>query len=215
MLNPIRVVVADGHPVCIKGVQVEIAAVDHARVVACATNSTQLFNILQCQACDVLISDYVMSGADFGDGLGMLSLIQQRYPALKLIVLTSIDSPLVLQALDNQGVRGIVSKGDMSEHLRNALQAVWRGERYRSPRINSVLKPEGATPATDRAGTLTRSEVEVVRLFLSGLSVGEIAAKFGRSKQTVSAQKRAAMRKLDVQTDIELVRYGMRNGLTA
>ena len=50
--------------------------------------------------------------------------------------------------------------------------------------------------------------MEVVRLFLSGFSMGEIAEKFSRSKQTVSAQKCAAMRKLDVHNDMDLVRYG-------
>lgn len=215
MLNPIRVIVADGHPICIKGVQIEIAAAGNATVVASAPNSTQLFTALSQQDGDVLISDYVMSGADFGDGLGMLSLIQQRYPALKLIVLTSIDSPLVLQALVRQGVRAIVSKSDMSEHLQHALRAVWRADQYFSPRIDGALQAQAAFAGGERVGKLTRCEVEVVRLFLSGLSVGEIAQKFGRSKQTVSAQKRAAMRKLDVRTDIDLVRYGMRSGLTA
>ncbi len=215
MRNQIRVIVADGHPVCIKGIQIELAASADVVVVASAQNSTQLFSALAQQACDVLVSDYVMSGSDFGDGLGMLSLIQQRHPAIKLIVLTSIDSPLVLQALVKQGVRAIVSKSDMSEHLQHALRAVWRAEQYYSPRIDGALQAQAAFAGGERVGKLTRCEVEVVRLFLSGLSVGEIAQKFGRSKQTVSAQKRAAMRKLDVRTDIDLVRYGMRSGLTA
>ncbi|WP_313623411.1 response regulator transcription factor [Achromobacter sp.] len=213
MSNPIRVVVADSHPVCIKGVQVEIAAMSHAKVVACVKNSTHLFSVLQREPCDVLVSDYVMAGENFGDGLGMLSLIQQRHPALKLVVLTSIDSPLVLKAVDRQGVQGIVSKADMSEHLRHAIQAICRGESYRSPRISGALQAGPDTVGADRAGRLTPCEVEVVRLFLAGLSVGEIAEKFSRSKQTVSAQKRAAMRKLGIHTDSELVRYGVRNGL--
>lgn len=215
MWSQIRVIVADGHPICIRGIQIELAAAGNASVVASAQNSTELFAALAQQACDVLVSDYVMSGTDFGDGLGMLSLIQRRYPATKLIVLTSFDSPLVLQALVRQGVRAIVSKSDMSEHLQHALGAVWRGQHYLSPRIEGALQAQAVVPGGDLVGKLTRCEVEVVRLFLSGMSVGEIAQKFGRSKQTVSAQKRAAMRKLDVQTDIDLVRYGVRSGLTA
>ncbi|SEJ76846.1 MULTISPECIES: response regulator transcription factor [unclassified Achromobacter] len=214
MSNPIRVIVADGHPVCVRGVQVEVAEMSHARVVASAQNSTQLFSVLLSQPCDVLVSDYVMSGESFGDGLGMLTLIQQRHPALKLIVLTSIDSPLVLQAVERLGVQGIVSKSDMTEHLRHAIQATWRGDRYRSPRIRGALEAGTGGAGAERASKLTPCEVEVVRLFLAGLTVGEIAEKFSRSKQTVSAQKRAAMRKLDVHSDSELVRYGVRNGLT-
>lgn len=215
MRNLIRIVVADGHPVCVKGVKIEISAVEVARVVACAFDSTQLFDVLGLHECDVVICDYVMSGGDFGDGLSMLALVQQRHPAIKLIVLTSMDSPIVLRALERQGVRGIVSKCDLPEHLRHALYAVWRGDSYFSPRISGMLSVDAGEAEAQRVNTLTRCEVEVVRLFLAGLSVGEIAAKFGRSKQTVSAQKRAAMRKLDVKTDIELVRYGIRHGLAA
>lgn len=215
MRNLIRIVVADGHPVCVKGVKIELSAVDAAQVVGCAYDSTGLFDVLREHECDVLICDYVMSGRHFGDGLSMLALIQQRHPAIRLIVLTSIDSPIVLQTLGRQGVRGIVSKFDRSEHLRHALDTVWRGDSYFSPRIIGALSALSDGDAVERVRTLTRCEVEVVRLFLSGMSVGEIAAKFGRSKQTVSAQKRSAMKKLDVTSDIELVRYGISHGLAA
>lgn len=215
MRKVIRVVLADGHPICVKGVQIEISVADIAQVVACAFNSTELFDILDTHECDVLVSDYVMSGADFGDGLSMFARIQQRYPGLKLVVLTSIDNRIVLQALEELGVRAIVSKGDLPEHLRRALHAARCGEPYRSPRIQAALEAEVSASCADGVHPLTRCEVEVVRLFLSGFSLGEIAEKFCRSKQTVSAQKRAAMRKLDVHNDIDLVRYGVRSGLAA
>lgn len=222
----IRVVLADGHPICVKGVQIEISVKDIAEVVACAYNSTELFDILDTHECDVLVSDYVMSGEDFGDGLNMFARIQQRYPGLKLVVLTSINHRDVLQALEASGVRAIVSKGDLPEHLRRAMYAACCDEPYRSPRIEAAIQApaaqaglqaglQGDGACVGSADLLTRCEVEVVRLFLSGFSLGEIAEKFSRSKQTVSAQKRAAMRKLDVHNDIDLVRYGVRSGLAA
>lgn len=211
----IRVVVADGHPICVKGVQIEISQVDRTRVVACAFNSTELFDVLDTQDCDVLVSDYVMSGADFGDGLSMFAQIQARYPYLKLVVMTSIDNRVVLEALENLGVRAIVSKGDMPEHLRRALYAAWCDEPYRSPRIQAALESDPVGTSLEHEAPLTQCEVEVLRLFLSGLSLAEIAEKFSRSKQAVSAKKRAAMRKLHVHNDIDLVRYGIRSGLAA
>lgn len=211
----VRVVLADGHPICVKGVQIEISSADIARVVACAYNSTELFGILDTHECDVLVSDYVMSGSAFGDGLNMFARIQQRYPELKLVVLTSMNHRDVLQALEASGVRAIVSKGDLPEHLRRALYAACCGEPYRSPLIQAALTDGSPASCSQGADLLTRCEVEVVRLFLSGFSLGEIAEKFSRSKQTVSAQKRAAMRKLHVQNDIDLVRYGVQSGLAA
>ncbi|EFF74334.1 response regulator transcription factor [Achromobacter piechaudii] len=215
MRDAIRVVLADGHPVCVKGVQIEISLTNTATVVGCAFNSTELFDVLDHHDCDVLVSDYVMQGADFGDGLSMFARIRRRYPGLNLVVLTSILNCNVLIALQHLGVRAIVSKADRSEHLRWALRAVHAGQSYRSPRIQAAFDRGAHEPCGENHGALTCCELEVLRLFLAGLSLSEIAEKSSRSKQTVGAQKRAAMRKLDVHNDIDLVRYGVRSGLAA
>lgn len=215
MQDVIRVVLADGHPICVKGVQVEIATADAAKVVACAFNSTELFDVLKQHECDVLVSDYVMQGADFGDGLSLFARIRRRYPRVQLVVLTSIIHCNVLLALERLGVKAIVSKADQPEQLHLALRAAHNGQSYRSPKIQSALEREVREPRVDRLASLTWCEMEVLRHFLAGLSLSEIAMKFSRSKQTVGAHKRAAMRKLDVDNDIDLVRYGIRSGLAA
>jgi two-component system, NarL family, captular synthesis response regulator RcsB len=208
----IRVVLADAFPICLRGAQIELSRIEGACVVACAFSSSQLFDVLGEHECEVLVSEYDMSGADFGDGLGMFKRIRHQYPGLKLLVLTAICNPVVLFALEDLGVHAIVSKRDLPEHLRHGLHAAFRSEAYLSPEIQAARQIEAQACRID---SLTRAEVEVVRLFLSGLSLGEIAAVVRLSKQTVSAQKRAAMRKLDVQSDAGLVRYGVTSGLAA
>ncbi|WMD18639.1 response regulator transcription factor [Achromobacter seleniivolatilans] len=215
MVGFIRVVLADAHPVCVKGVQVELSMDGVARVVGSAFDSTQLFDVLEHHECDVLVSDYALPGTDFGDGLSMFEHIQQRYPALGLVVLTSIDNPMALRALELRGVRAIVSKRDLPEHLRQALRAASRGGAYRSPRIREALGGGAGSACATPPVALTGREVEVVRLFASGYSLGEIAEKFRRSKKAISAQKRAAMRKLNVRNDMDLLSYGLQNGLAA
>lgn len=210
-----RVVMADAYPICLKGAQIELCRVEGASVVACAFSSSQLFDVLALHECDVLVTEYVMGPTDIGDGLGMFKRIRQRYPSLKMVVLTAIGNPVVHAALEDLGVRAIVSKRDLPEHLRRAVQAAARSEAYLSPGILAARRAGRTRQKPAGYDTLTRAEVEVVRLLLSGLSLGEIAGVFRRSKQTVSAQKRAAMRKLDVHSDAGLVRYGVRSGLAA
>jgi two-component system capsular synthesis response regulator RcsB len=62
---------------------------------------------------------------------------------------------------------------------------------------------------------LTKRELEVVRFFVSGMSVTEIAMLLHRSKKTISTQKSAAMIKLGVERDADLVRYGIESGLVS
>jgi len=60
---------------------------------------------------------------------------------------------------------------------------------------------------------LSRREAEVIRLYVSGRSVNEIASEFNRSKQTISSQKTSAMRKLGIKRDVELIRFAREMGL--
>ncbi|MCS3509268.1 two-component system capsular synthesis response regulator RcsB [Achromobacter sp. JUb104] len=193
----------------------ELSLAGGATVVGCAFNSTELFDVLDNHNCDVLVSDYVIQGEDFGDGLGLFTRLRGRYPRVNVVVLTSIVNCNVLDALENLGVSAIVSKADSSEHLRRAVQAVGGGKLYLSPQIQHAFDRRVREPCSERLGSLSMYEMEVLRLFLSGLSLSEIAAKFNVSKKTIGGQKRAAMRKLNVINDIDLVRYGVGSGLAA
>jgi two-component system, NarL family, captular synthesis response regulator RcsB len=72
-------------------------------------------------------------------------------------------------------------------------------------RINAGGKTEDVT--------LSRRELEVVRLFVSGLTIKEISTQLNRSIKTISTQKNMAMRKLGLERDSELFQYAQSNGL--
>ncbi|MNY30650.1 Transcriptional regulatory protein RcsB [compost metagenome] len=99
-----------------------------------------------------------------------------------------------------------------------AIHAAHRGDRYVSPRVESLLE---AWPVTEGNGAETRlsglsqRELEVVRLFVSGMTVSEIAGILRRTKQTISTQKLNAMRKLGIERDGDLYRYANEVGLVA
>ncbi|VTR32784.1 Capsular synthesis regulator component B [Serratia fonticola] len=62
---------------------------------------------------------------------------------------------------------------------------------------------------------LTRREAEVIRLYVSGMSVNDIASQLKRTKQTISSQKTSAMRKLQISRDADLFRFAFETGLTS
>ena len=214
----IRVIFADDHPVLTLANRHVVAAVPTIACVGDARNSTELVDLLQRTPCDVLVTDYAMPGGEYGDGRTLISFLTRRYPALKLVVMTMMDNPMVLRSLFSQRIHCVVSKSDDPGHLVPAIHAAFRGERFVSPRVESLLE---AWPVTEGSGgdarlrALSQRELEVVRLFVSGMTVSEIAAVLRRTKQTISTQKLNAMRKLGIERDGDLFRYANEVGLVA
>ncbi|PFH19499.1 MULTISPECIES: response regulator [Burkholderia] len=200
----VRVMVADDHPSSALGMSQALAGSSTIRLLGTVSNSTDLVAMLDEQQSDVLVVDYVMPGGKYGDGLALLSFLQRRYPALHLVTITMIDNPSVLHAIQRQGVGCILSKSDAISHLVGAVHAAYVGANYLSPFVKQLLEGAEALPGTR---VLTAREIEVVRLYGAGLTVGEIAVQLHRSKQTISSQKSSAMKKLGIVRDADLIRY--------
>ena len=215
LMNPvlIRVAVADDHPAILFGVKYEFATSRSILASGLARDSTDLIDLLDRTPIDVVVCDYAMPNGRYGDGMALLALIQKRYPHVRTVVLTMIENPAILQALMRE-VHCIVSKSDLMIHLSLAVHAAFANSRYASPTVEKVLRTIEPPSCGTRGPTpLTRRELEVVRLFVSWLTVNEIAVQLHRSKKTISTQKNAAMRKLNIERDVDLVRYGIETGI--
>jgi two-component system capsular synthesis response regulator RcsB len=176
--------------------------------------STELIALLDREPCDVLVSDYAMPEGEYGDGLALFSLIQRRYPAIKIVVLTMLDSQAVLRGLVAQGISCIVSKTDAVDHLAPAVHTAHMGGKYYSPRIDEIIQSiDWNRQGRGSTDILSQRESEVVRLFGSGLTVNEIAERLSRSKKTISSQKSKAMEKLGITRDVDLLRYAIESGM--
>ncbi|MGF6665561.1 two-component system capsular synthesis response regulator RcsB [Paraburkholderia atlantica] len=212
----IRVILADDHPVILEGVRYELERSSTISVVGTAKNSTELMAALTNSPCDVVVSDYVMPGGRYGDGLALFAAIRQHSPHVRVVVLSMMENPAVVRLLMQGGHCCIFSKADPISNLTIAVHAAYANGRYLSPRmaaISDTIKP-GARGNTAGAA-LTRCELEVVRLFVSGMTVTEIGELLRRSKKTISTQKSTAMLKLSIERDADLVRYGIESGLVS
>lgn len=206
-----RVLVADDHPAICLGVRHALSqgtAID----VACASRGVGgMQQALDTRAYDVLVCEYAMLGGLHEDAIPCQETIRRRYPGLRVVILTCLENAGVVHALLARGVQCIVSKLDELSHLMPAVLRARSDNRYLSPRIEALA--HSIVRGRNGPAALTARELEVVRLFLSGLTVNEIATRLGRSKKTISTQKGTAMLKLGLQSDIELFRYGLETRL--
>lgn len=214
--RPLRVIVADDHPIFLIGLRVVLEQDNLASVVAEACNPDELLQALERHACDVLVTDFMMPVERQNDGLRLLQRIRRDFPALPVIVVTTLSNAGLFQSMLDLDVRGLLSKASLAGELPAAIKEVRRGELFVADSVRSVLSearqhgPDGLLPA-DR---LSPRELEVLRLLSAGHTVGQIAAQLNRSKQTVSAQKVAAMRKLGLANDAALFIYLQESGMS-
>lgn len=199
----VRVIVADDHPVSGYGIAQGLGSMPTIEVVAVVSDTAALIDRLDTTSCDVLVLDYVMPAGQYGDGQTLVSFLTRRYPQLRIVTVTMLNSPAVFRALQQLGVHCIASKSDAISHMVAAVHAAYSNGTYLSPTIASLL----AQADTGVSTALSKRESEIVRLFREGYKVTEIADRLNRSKKTISAQKLAAMRKLGITRDADLIKY--------
>jgi two-component system capsular synthesis response regulator RcsB len=215
--HPVRIAIADDHPLLLSGLAYELEQHHRIRVVGAAENSTDLVALLNKHPVDVIISDYTMPGGCYGDGITLFGFLKRRFPAVRLIALTMMSNPAIIRSLMAQDIHCILSKADSLTYVIGAVHAALTNKRYYSPSIETIVKLHGLDSHawTSSANNLTTRELEVIRLFVSGLTVSEIAERLHRSKQTISTQKMSAMRRLGIRRDADLIMYGVSANLTS
>lgn len=216
MTIPLRVFIADDHPFTLAGVRAEIERAGEPFVVAGeASNGTALLELLaEARAGDLLVTDFAMRGPRLRecDGLPLLLMLRRQFPGLPIIVLTEVDNPAMLRAMVDAGVRGLVDKTSARDELLSAIHKVAAGRIHFCRAMRHALDQAGVDKNQAR---ISPHEAEVVRLFVGGLTVSEIAVRLSRSVKTISRQKNDAMHKLGLDNNSQLYAYARDHGLTS
>lgn len=184
---------------------------EHDLLVVGSFGSAQpLMSALTTTPTDVLVVDYSLGPSDI-DGPNLIRALRVRYPATKVLVVSSHHQSTIISLALQAGAQGFVGKWQSSEEFIAAIRAVARGRVYIDPLMTAEIadsKADGDTFGDARALTdqakLSPREREVLRCCLDGMKVSDIAAKFSRSVNTISTQKQAALRKLGIKSDHEL-----------
>lgn len=209
-----RILIADDHPIVLAGIREVLAGELDLDVVAEAADPATLVELMTLTQPQAVITDYSMPGDEqFGDGIKLISYLHRSFPDTRLLVLTMVSNPTLVAAMYAAGASGVVLKSHGLGSLVQALRTVLVDRIYRPPGL-PVASAEPANADAVRA-RLSPRELEVIRLFTGGMSVGDIARQLQRSSKTVSTQKISAMRKLGVDSDQTLIEYCLQASLFA
>jgi DNA-binding NarL/FixJ family response regulator len=147
-------------------------------------------------------------------GIDLLAEIKHRHAKLPVLILSLHgEEQFAVRAL-RAGAAGYLTKAAAPDQLVTAFEKIVRGGRYVSEtlaeRLAATAGGDGTAAPHDR---LSNREFEVMRGIASGESVGEIAARMHLSVKTVSTYRTRLLEKMGMETNSELTRYALQNGL--
>jgi DNA-binding NarL/FixJ family response regulator len=204
MSKRIRILIVDDHPAIRVGLAAMLSAQPQCSIVAEAGDVPGALAACEEHQPDVVLMDLRIPG---GGGVEATLAIRQRWPAVRVLVVTTFDRDEDIHRAIQAGASGYVLKGLTSAELVAAVKSVHAG--------GKVLPPEVATLLAERQSrkNLSPRELDIVRLIIRGRSNKEIAADLGIGDESVKTHLRALFTKLGVadrtQAAIEAIRHGI------
>ena len=204
-MRRLKVLIADDHRLMLHSIRLALDADDEIEIVAEADSGAKVLPFIGQTGPDLVLLDVRMPGMD---GLTVLERIRERYPQVRVAMLSVVDDPSVIQAAFDRGASAFIVKHIDPRDLPSALrQAV----------DDTVFQPLGLlerapSSAADEAG-LTKRELTILEALQTGLSNKQIAEKLFVAEETVKFHLTKIYRKLDVGNRTEAVRYAYEHGL--
>jgi DNA-binding NarL/FixJ family response regulator len=210
---PIRVILADDHPIVLHGLERMFESHADFQVAACCRDADAALAAVRKKNADVLVLDLRMPGRG---GLDVLRTMAAEKLACRTLLLTAaIGDDEVVEAV-RLGATGVVLKESAPEALLEGVRRVHAGEQWLdrdtlARAFGRVLRKESA--AREAAQVLTRREIEIIRMIGEGLRNKAIADRLAISEGTVKIHLHNVYEKLGVGGRLELMLYAQRHGL--
>ena len=204
---PIRVLIADDHPLIIAGVRRTIEHLEDIEVVGEAHSGSELLHLIERRDPSVVLMDLRMPGMS---GFDCIEQIRGRWPLIKVVVLSACDDRETIDGALRAGANAYVLKSAQPIDIASVLRQVASGAVFYAP----ATPARGAEPADDHPGpALTDRERSILAAVASGLTTAAISREMWVSEHTVKFHLTNIYRKLGVANRAGAVRYALEHRL--
>lgn len=210
MPDPIRLLLADDHALVRKGLRLILAQQPGFEVVGEASDGHEAVELARQLNPDVVIMDVAMPRLS---GVLATREMQEQQPDCRVLILSMHGDAAYVRECLRAGARGYLLKDAVDHELVAAVKALAEGQSYLSPAISNAVLHDYREHVGDAISRLTAREREILQLLAEGLTAKEIAKRLEISAYTVDAHRTRIMRKLQISSIGELVRFAMRHGL--
>lgn len=215
----IRILLADDHTILRDGIRALLSADADLEVVGEASNGAEVLSMLETTPADVVLMDVQMPVLD---GFATVPELRQRFPEVRVLVLTMLDHENYVTRMFEAGASGYVLKNAAISEITYAIRTVASGNSFLCTEIGmsmlykAVSNSSGANLVSNEGhvtADLTARELEVLKLIAEGLTNGEISDKLFTSKRTIETHRQNIIEKTQAKNTAALIRYAMSQGL--
>jgi DNA-binding NarL/FixJ family response regulator len=212
MSEPIRIVVADDHPIVREGLIAVLGTQPDFSVVGEAATGVEVITRVRKIDPDVLLLDLELPEMD---GVEALRTLRAERHAVRVLVFTAFDTDDRILAALRAGAQGYLLKGAPRDELFSAIRVVHAGGSLLQPVMASRLLRQGSGDGAQPPATpdLTAREMDVMRLLMRGLQNKEIAVELVVTERTVKFHVSSILRKLGAGNRTEAVAFATKLGL--
>jgi len=207
----IQVAIVDDHQIVRTGFRELLSEDSSISIGFEAASGDEALEKLRTSSCDVLLLDISLPGKS---GVDVLRTVRQRYPEMKVLILSGFPEESYALAMIKNGASGYLCKDCERDELLRAIRMVATGRRYVSGRTAELLADE---MSGERSGVLHEAlsdrELQVFLRLARGESVSDIAEHLHLSVKTISTYRSRVTEKLNVSSNAELATYALRHGL--
>jgi DNA-binding NarL/FixJ family response regulator len=207
-MNPLRILIADDHEMVRKGLRATIE--EHRGWEVCGEASTgrEAVNKARELHPDVIVMDFAMPELN---GLEATRQIRAAVPGVEVLILTMHESEKLVREMLSAGAQGYLLKTDAAEFLVAAIQALSEHTPFFTPKVSAVILQGYLNPNAGEKSELTPREREIIQLIAEGKATKEVAETLGISIKTAETHRTNLMRKLDLHSPVDIVRYAIRH----
>lgn len=213
----IKIIIADDLSMLRQGIQVILEQDSEIEVCALASNGKEAFELCEVHKPDVVLMDMRMP--DF-DGAYGTRMIKEKYPDIRVLVLTTFDDDETVAEAMEGGADGYILKEMDNEKIIQSVKAVSSGINVFGPNVYSGIQKKITEPAkqnaqtnTDAVSDLSPRELEIMILIAEGLDNKNIAAKLFLAEGTVRNNISRMLDKLNLKDRTQLAVYAVKNNI--
>ncbi len=206
----VRILLADDHVIVRRGLRSLLEARHDFAVCAEAGDGRDAVDQAAKHKPDVAVLDVSLP---ILNGIEATRQIRRNSPTTEILIFTMHDNDELISEVLHAGARGYLLKSEADDQIINAVNTLVRHRPFFSSQVSETLLDKFNSGTTGHSNVLTAREREIVQLIAEGNSNKKIALLLDISVKTVETHRSSAMRKLEIRSTAELVRYAVRNKL--
>lgn len=206
----IRVALADDHAMVRESLARVLEESGEVAVVGQASDGLEAMRVVESTSPDVVVLDFSMPKADAPT---VIETLLHRQPQIKILVLTVHENIHYAVKVLETGAHGYLIKSAAVQELVEAIQTVYAGGIYVSPKVSQDVLAHMRRPKRERVGlqALSQREFDLLRILGAGHSLQECSKQMKISTSTASTYRSRIMEKLNLKSTADLIRFALEN----